>query len=256
MSPASTPPVQALTRKLFWLAFWVIGFAVSMSGLLLYFKYQAVFTGLQRDRVLMVATEIDGIAEKNLSLGQDFWEIATLQDVIERRRKADQLFTGIDVAGKDGKIAYATDMAKIGSPLPPEWIEAFSRNPKLNSLSLSPEEALVVSGIRNSFGQPAGYAVIRYSRGPEREAMTAFTRKLVANCLIVFTVFGLGLFAILVWIERGFERALSTAAAALDPAATPAGTHALSGELALIQKRLDEADRGIGAIEGSLGNAR
>jgi transposase len=93
--------VHSLTRKLFWLAFWVIGFAVSMSGLLLYFKYQSVFTGLQRDRVLMVATEIDSIAEKNLSLGQDFWELATLQDVIERRRQADKMFTGIDVAGKD-----------------------------------------------------------------------------------------------------------------------------------------------------------
>ena len=256
MSPERAPPVHALTRKLFWLAFWVIGFAVSMSGLLLYFKYQAVFTGLQRDRVLMVATEIDAIAEKNLSLGQDFWELATLQDVIERRRQADPLLAGIDVAGKDGKVAYATDMARIGSPLPPEWIEAFTRNPKLNSLSLSPEEALVVSGIRNSFGQPAGYAVIRYSRAPEREAMAAFTRKLVANCLVVFAVFALALFAILVALERRFERALSRAAAALGTSAPGAETHALSGELALIEERLDEANRGIGTIEGSLGVAR
>ena len=248
--------MHALARKLFWLAFWVIGFAVLMAGLLLYFKYQAVFTGLQRDRVLMVAHEIDSIAEKNLSLGQDFWELATLQDVIERRRKADRLFNGIDVAGKDGKIAYATDMARIGSPLPPEWIDAFSRNPKLNSLSLSPEEALVVSGIRNSFGQPAGYAVIRYGRAPERDAMAAFTRKLVANCLIVFVAFALGLFAILVWLERGFERALSKAAAAMDPSAAGVGPHALSGELALIRKQLDEAGRGIGAVEARLGAAR
>ena len=247
---------QALTRKLFWLAFWVIGFAVAMSGLLLYFKYQAVFTGLQRDRVLMVATEIDAIAEKNLSLGQDFWELATLQDVIERRRQADAMFTGIDVAGKDGKIAYATDMARIGSPLPAGWVEVFTRNPKLNSLSLSPEEALVVSSIRNSFGQPAGYAVIRYSRAPEREAMATFTRKLVANCLIVFAVFALGLFAILVWIERGFERALSTAAVAMEPSAGSADPHALSGELAAIKAQLDDAGRGLGAVEGSLGSAR
>ncbi len=78
--------MHALTRKLFWLAFWVIGFAVFMTGLLLYFKYQSVFTGLQRERVLMVAKEIDSIAEKNLSLGQDFWDMGALQDVIERRR--------------------------------------------------------------------------------------------------------------------------------------------------------------------------
>ena len=92
--------MPAIHRKLFWLAFWVIGFAVFMTGLLLFFTYQSVFTGLQRDRVMLVAGEIDDIAEKSLSLGQDFWEIATLQDVIERRREADRIFTGIDVAGR------------------------------------------------------------------------------------------------------------------------------------------------------------
>jgi hypothetical protein len=248
--------MHALTRKLFWLAFWVIGFAVFMTGLLLYFKYQSVFTGLQRDRVLMVAREIDSIAEKNLSLGQDFWELATLQDVIERRRQADALFIGIDVAGKDGKIAYSTDLARLGSQLPPEWIEVFSRNPNLNNMSPSKDLAVVVSGIRNGFDQHAGYAVIRYGRQLEHEAMAAFTRKLVANCLIVFVLSTLALFAILVWLERGLERAFSTAAAAMDPSQASPGAHALAGELALIQAQLEEAGRGIGAVEDSLGAAR
>ena len=53
-------------RKLFWLACWVVGFAVGMTGLLLHFKYQSVFTGLQRDRILLVAREIDEIADLRL----------------------------------------------------------------------------------------------------------------------------------------------------------------------------------------------
>lgn len=249
--------MPALTRKLFWLAFWVIGFAVFMTGLLLYFKYQSVFTGLQRDRVLMVAREIDAIAEKNLSLGQDFWELATLQDVIERRRQADRLFIGIDVAGKDGKIAYSTDLARIGSPLPPEWLGVFSRHTSLTSLSPSRDLAIVATGIRNGFGQHAGYAVIRYGRQPEHEAMSSFTRSLLITCSIVFILFTFVLFAILVWFERRIERTLSNAASAAGADGSgDADQHALARELALIQAQAEEAGRGIETVEGCLGAAR
>jgi hypothetical protein len=244
--------MHALTRKLFWLAFWVIGFAVFMTGLLLYFKYQSVFTGLQRDRVLMVAQEIDAIAEKNLSMGQDFWELATLQDVIERRRSADALFIGIDVAGKDGKIAYSTDLARIGTMLPAEWVAAFSRNARLTSLVPSQDLAMVASSIRNGFDQHTGYAVIRYTRQLEHEAMSSFTRRLFATCAIVFVVFTLVLFATLLACERHIERALSRAAAVARSAPGAAGAHALSRELVEIQSRADEANRAIASIEGAL----
>ena len=248
--------MNALPRKLFWLSFWVIGFAVFMTGLLLYFKYQSVFTSLQRERVLMVAHEIDSIAEKNLSLGQDFWDMGTLQDVIERRGKADQIFIGIDVAGKDGKIAYATDLSRMGSKLPSEWVDALTRNPNLTSLPPTPDQAVAVSSIRNGFNQQAGFAVIRYGRALEHEAMAAFARKLVANCLLVFVASTLGLFALLVWLERRMERAFAQAASAMGASAGSATPHPLAGELALIQAQFDEAGRGIGAVEGHLGAAR
>jgi hypothetical protein len=242
--------MHALTRKLFWLAFWVIGFAVFMTGLLLYFKYQSVFTGLQRDRVLMVAKEIDSIAEKNLSLGQDFWELATLQDVIERRRQADKLFIAIDVCGKDGKIAYSTDLARIGSPMPADWIEVFSRQQNVISLSVSHDLALVAAGIRNGFGQQAGYAVIRYGRQPEHQAMADFTRRLLITCSAVFVFFTLILFAILVWFERRIERALSSAASG------DAEQHSIARELAAIDAQTEEAALGLANVEACLGTAR
>ncbi|HRE13967.1 MAG TPA: hypothetical protein PLD37_07225, partial [Usitatibacteraceae bacterium] len=80
----------------------------------LHFKYQSAFAGLQRDRVLLVAREIDEIAERDLSLGQDFWSIETLPDVLARGRAAESFFEGIEVAGADGRVAYSTDPARIG----------------------------------------------------------------------------------------------------------------------------------------------
>ena len=245
--------MPAIHRKLFWLAFWVIGFAVFMTGLLLFFKYQSVFTGLQRDRVMLVAGEIDDIAEKSLSLGQDFWEIATLQDVIERRREADRIFTGIDVAGKDGKIAYSTDLARIGYSLPAEWMAAFARQPRFSNLSPSVDEAVVASTIRNSFAQPAGYAVIRYSRQREHEAMRAFTSRLAFTCAGVFVAFTLLLYAMLTWRWRRADRELSRAASALLGVSPSAGetlhSHALAADVAAINAQLNTAGRELAAID-------
>lgn len=239
--------MPAVNRKLFWLAFWVIGFAVFMTGLLLYFKYQSVFAGLQRDRVMLVAGEIDDIAEKSLSLGQDFWEIATLQEVIERRREADPIFLGIEVAGKDGKIAYATDLARIGSSVPAEWLPIFARQSKFSSLSPSPEEAVVASVIRNSFEQPAGYAVIRYNRLLEKQAMATFTKRLVITCVALFALFTLLLYATLTWLWRRTDREMVLAADALfDPSADATRelhSHALATNVTAVKEQFDAARR-------------
>ncbi|MEQ1515676.1 MAG: hypothetical protein ABL931_04200 [Usitatibacteraceae bacterium] len=238
--------MNPLSRKLFWLAFWVIGFAVFMTGLLLYFKYQSVFTGLQRDRVMMVANEIDDIAEKNLSLGQDFWEIATLQDVIERRREADKIFLGIEVVGRDGKIAYSTDLARVGSSLPPAWLSEFALVRPNNRLSPSPDEAILASAIRNSFNQVAGYAVIRYGRQLEHEAMAQFTRRLTVTCGGVFLVFTLLLWGVLACIRNRTENILKRAAHTIsgDAHRDPA----MAGEVAAIEAQLTAAHRQLDAV--------
>jgi hypothetical protein len=239
--------MHAVNRKLFWLAFWVIGFAVFMTGLLLYFKYQSVFTGLQRDRVILVAGEIDDIAEKSLSLGQDFWEIATLQEVIERRREADPIFLGIEVAGQDGKIAYATDLARIGSSLPPEWLTVFGRQTKFSNLSPSPNEAVVASVIRNSFEQAAGYAVIRYNRQLEQQAMSTFTQRLVLTCIGLFALFTALLYATLAWLWRRTDRELVLAADALFDADQP-HSHALVADVAAVKAKIAAAQKQLGTI--------
>lgn len=237
----ATSALPAVNRKLFWLAFWVTGFAVFMTGLLLYFKYQSVFTGLQRDRVMLVADEIDAIAEKNLSLGQDFWEIATLQDVIERRREADPIFIAIDVVGRDGKVAYSTDLARIGSSQSLEWLDWFARQPRRSRPSSSVNEAEVATTIRNSFDQVAGYAVVRYSRQPEREAMRAFTQRLLLTCGGLFVLFTLILYATLRWLWQRTDAALGAAATAINGRQPLAAPHTLALEVAAIESQLAAA---------------
>lgn len=243
--------MPSIQRKLFWLAFWVTGFAIFMTGLLLYFKYQSVFTGLQRERVLLVAGEIDDIAEKNLTLGQDFWEIATLQDVIERRRSADPLLLGIEVAGRDGRIAYATDLARMGASLPADWLQVFAAQAKVSRLSPSLEEAVVATTIRNSFDQVAGYAVVRYSRQPEHAAMREFSTRLLLTGTVLFVLFTLLLFTTLHQLWQRTDRALAAAAGnGHSPAA--AVPSRLAREMALVESQLAGAQQQLHAATARL----
>lgn len=243
--------MPSIQRKLFWLAFWVTGFAIFMTGLLLYFKYQSVFTGLQRERVLLVAGEIDDIAEKNLTLGQDFWEIATLQDVIERRRSADPLLLGIEVAGRDGRIAYATDLARMGASLPADWLQVFAAQAKVSRLSPSLEEAVVATTIRNSFDQVAGYAVVRYSRQPEHTAMREFTIRLLLTGAVLFVLFTLLLFTALQQLWQRTDRALAATAGNGDSQATPVPSR-LAREMALVESQLAGAQQQLHAATARL----
>jgi hypothetical protein len=233
--------MPSLPRRLFWLAFWVVGFAVGMTGLLLYFKYQSVFTGLQRDRILLVAREIDEIAERDLSLGQDFWSIDTLPEVIERRRTAEAFLQGIDVAGPDGRIAYASDMSRMGSTLPPEWMPLITKAAALAAFSPARDYAVVSAPIRNPFGQVAGYTVVRYGRELEHEAMAKFTREIVFACGVSWAGFTALLFVLLMAMRRRIEGVFGQAAEAVEgKGPVPA---ALAQELGRAGERFAHAER-------------
>lgn len=244
--------MPVVNRKLFWLAFWVTGFAVVMTGLLLYIKYSNALTSLQRERVMLVAGEIDGIAEKNLSLGQDFWEIATLQEVIERRRTADPIFLSIEVAGKDGKIAYSTDLARIGSSLPPEWLPIFARQASTGSLSRSADEAVAASVIRNSYEQIAGFAVIRYDRHLEHRATRAIAKRLIVNCIGLIAVFTLLLYWALarIWDKAETQFLLASDALLALGQTTP---NSLAYEVNAIKIQVDAAKLQLGVATGAMG---
>lgn len=241
--------MEALPRRLFWLAFWVVGFAVGMTGLLLYFKYQSVFTGLQRDRILLVAREIDEIAERDLSLGQDFWSIDTLPEVIERRRTAETFLQGIDVAGPDGRIAYASDLSRMGSSLPPEWLPRIAKTAPYAAFAPTADLAVVSAPIRNGFGQVAGYTVVRYGRELEHAAMAKFTNEILLACALSWAVFTAVLFALLMGLRRRIERVLLQAARSVEAGSAPPA--AFAGELAPANARFGEAERLLAPAQGA-----
>ncbi|MBL8521807.1 MAG: hypothetical protein JNK75_14210, partial [Betaproteobacteria bacterium] len=148
-----------------------------------------------------------------------------------------------------------TDLARIGSRLPDDWLAQLARtpgNPARNAaLAPTATEAFTANTILNSFGQPAGYAILRYSREPERTALRAFTTRLAITCAIMFGAFTVLLYAALAWMWRRTDRDLVWAADALfggaeEAQAKPAPV--LVAEVAAIRARLSALDTGLDRV--------
>lgn len=246
-----------LRAKLFWLSFWVIGFAVFMTGLLLHFKYQSVFSGLQRDRVLMVAGEIADIAHKSLSMGQDLRELSRMQDVLERSRKIDPILLAVAVTAPNAQVLYTTDPAPAGSQPSASALEQLVRTPAAGlatGLSASSRaEVQVALRIRNSFDQVAGYVVVRYSRQAEVQAMQVFARRLWLCCGAVFSLFTLLLYTVLTALWRRTEVDLAAAAAWL--ASTEAGADETAWRAAMPESLSPALKRELQIIDTQLAAA-
>lgn len=241
--------MAARPRGLFWLAFWVVSFAVGMTGLLLYFKYQAVFSGLQRDRVLLLARDIVAISERDLALGQDFRGMDTLPQVIRRRHRDQAWLLGIDVAAASGRIAYASDAARVGTSLPPAWLRRLPPGTHEVGFVADADLAVVARVVHNGFGQVAGFTVVRYGRQAEQRAMAGFARELLLACALPWLVSTALLWSLLHGLRRRLERIFGQAARSLEGRG-PAPA-ALAAELAPAALRLAEADRLLAATPGS-----
>jgi hypothetical protein len=238
--------MDSLAIRLLWIASCVVSFAVAMTGLLLYFKYQNVVSGLQRDRALVVVGGVAQLPARDLTLGQDFSSFATLPDVVARRHSGEAFFRRIDVTSPQGKIAYSTSKPHIGAHLPAEW--AAKLRPGIAASYFAPERHTAVAAypIHNSLDQLAGFAVVHYARELEHEAMSHFAREMLVICLIATITFALLLFLALLRFHSRLEKVFRASAESFERHQAP--PPALALELQQSREKIAEA---IAAIEAS-----
>lgn len=241
--------MSVLSKKLAWLAIWVTGFAVVMTGLLLYFKYQGVLTSLQRERVGVVLKDIDGIAETSLALGQGFADIGALQEVIERRVKADSIIERIDILAADGKVVYTSVMADIGSTS--KVFPDLPGGPKTSQARwlTRTDHAVGTLPISNHYGVTVGHSVVRYSRATEKQLVGEFVTRLVITCGAVFLAAVVLLFLALRRIESSTEAGIAEAGTALTDAA---GSDAEAGIVREAQLRLHATRAALDKLAATL----
>ena len=151
-------------RPLLLLLAMLLVFSVGMASLLNYFKFESTVKKLQRDRISLIAEEVQKAVERGDSLGAELATNATIQAMIERQLKSDALVMLIEIFDENGKTLFSTDAARKNSVAPPAWTSAAYRLQKAD-WSLA-EKTSFVTGIvlKNSFDLSIGSVAVRYDR--------------------------------------------------------------------------------------------
>ena len=151
-------------RPLLLLLAMLLVFSIGMASLLNYFKFQSTVKKLQRDRISLIAGEVQRAVERGNSLGAELATSATIQAMIERQLKSDALVMLIEIFDENGKTLFSTDAARKDSVAPSAWTAAAYRL-KTAQWSLA-EKTSFVTGIvlKNSFDLTIGSVAVRYDR--------------------------------------------------------------------------------------------
>ncbi len=244
--------LKETTRSQIWLSAWVIGFSVAMACLLLGFKHRAALDGLQRARLLLVATEMREVVERTLTFGIQFTDIATLPDVLATTRSAEPLIAGIDVTDASGKVLYSTDPSRRGHPMEMEWRDAMRRGGNEPWHARDGSDAVQAVPIRNAFGLTLGHAVVRYRLDTLNQASLHFVRYLALYGLGVAVAGTLALFLMLHWVQARLERRLARMRGAFESGASGQRAGSLSAEAAEARAKIDDARHALEAAEAAL----
>ena len=244
--------LKETTRSQLWLSAWVIGFSVAMACLLLGFKHRAALDGLQRARLLLVATETREVVERNLTFGISFTDIATLPDVLASTRSTEPLIAGIDVTDADGKAIYSTDPTRRGHYIEMEWRDVMRRAGGEPWHARDGADAVQAAPIRNAFGLTLGHAVVRYRLDALNKASAQFVRNLALDGLAVAVGGTLALFLMLRWVQSRLERRLARMYGAFENGAPDARPGSFRAEAAQARAKLDDARHALEAAEASL----
>lgn len=170
-------------------------FAVGMSGLLNYFKYQSTVDRLIKDRLVVTGAGIENSIRSSLALGLQFSDIGTLPETMDRERSTDDLIRTVEVFDNDGQVLYSTDKLRAMRGVPKAWIQEAKGAEGDQWMVKSGINSAVGVPIKNSFGQVIGHVALRFDEAQLRESSLKVARDLTA---ITFSIFVAS--AVLAWL--------------------------------------------------------
>jgi hypothetical protein len=243
--------LSAHTRKLLWLAAWVMGFAIAMACMLLTFKHRAALEALQRDRLERVSEEIAAVVTRNLAVGLALPEIASLPDFLDSQKSTEDLVKAIDVVDAEGRVLYSTQ--RKGASAETSWRSTIALSKDRPWHASEGIEAAVGEPIRNAFGMVVGHVVVRYSLESLDTANRNFARHLAAWGAAIAVASTLLVFSLLWWERRVLEGQLARARVALRAAPSqPPDPESLIAEATAARLAIEDAGRELDIAQARL----
>jgi len=180
-----------LTTKTSLTIIMILAFAVVVTNLLNYYKYQSTLRELVQSRFVVVGLDVKHAIEGSVNLGIQLSQTENTQEILNRIKAGDDQIVSVEVfeiSGAEGKRLFSTDAAVIGQKVPVDWVKAAERK-DAQTWQFDEDDAFGV-GIElvNSFNKRIGGVVLRYSRAYQQSKIEAMFQTLGRAILIVFGV--------------------------------------------------------------------
>jgi len=189
----------------------VLTLAIGMATFLTHYKFKSLVGGLMQSRVLIIGNEIQNNVEKSLSLGLSLRENNTLQALIERELRSDDLLTSILLFDTTGAVLYSTESAQQGTKADKLWLKA-STTTSRESWLVSERNAFVAGiPIKNNFGITLGNIALSYTKKPLERCMGIIDNLLQVTALLLLLLTVISAFLLLVLAFTPYRKRLQAA---------------------------------------------
>lgn len=206
-----------LTPKTSLTIFVILGFAISVTAFLNYYKYQSTLRELVQSRFVVVGLDLKNAVEGSVNLGIPLSQTENIQELLNRVKSSDEQILSAEVfgiAGNSGVRLFGTDKAGIGKPVPAEWVRGAERH-ETETWQFDEDAAFGVGfAVINNFNKTVGGIVLRYSRVYQQAKIETMFQTLGRASLVVFAVASLlafiGVFVFFRPISTTFTRMTSS----------------------------------------------
>ena len=180
-----------LTPKTSLTLFVILGFAISVTAFLNYYKYQATLRELVQSRFVVVGLDLKNSVEGSVSLGIPLSQTENIHELLNRVKASDKQILSAEVfgiAGDNGVRLFGTDKDAVGKTVPAQWVRGAER-PDTDTFQFDEDAAFGVGfPIINSFNKPVGGIVLRYSKAYQQAKVEAMFKTLGRAALVVLAI--------------------------------------------------------------------
>ena len=169
----------------------ILAFAVVVTNLLNYYKYQSTLRELVQSRFEVVGQDIKHSIEGSVNLGIPLSQIENTQEILNRVKAGDEQIISIEVfeiSGTEGKRIFGTESSVIGQKVPGDWVKSAERADAA-TWQFDEDDAYGLGiALINNFNKRIGGVVLRYSRAYQQGKIEAMFQTLSRAVLIVFAI--------------------------------------------------------------------
>ena len=200
--------------------FAILALAISMTGVLGYYKYKSFQADLFRDRLALVLGDIRYTVEAFLALGLPLDQLPDVNRAMRDRVNQDARILSIELFDEDGVILYSVDESLRGDLVAEEWGAHRVQEGESVWVRLEPDAIAVGLEVQDIAGRPVGTVALRYVReifDSQTRAMALSIAALCGGVLVIFAVLGAGLAYIFIRGPRDELRGMSSSISSNSP---------------------------------------